>query len=264
MKPKDFVANTLSGSAHYVSDLLSQRKQFIFMHIPKTAGTSLTRAIERAGLQRRIIRAGHWKRPTDLHPMGRNWCTFAVIRNPLAWYVSLYKSRFQIAYDDPNKTYHRMERNTWEDFFEDVILGSNGVDGFFRWQQQKPGVSMELAKYYDRDVGKLSIRYLFHCFPAWREILERDDAIQYALDNYHDLNGMDHTLRTEHLQDDFDKMLEAENEPLKLDLSVRANVTDSNPNVPKEKQKHFSEYYTGDMEKAVRERDRLIFETFGY
>lgn len=264
MKPRELARRVLTGPAWYLSDLLSQRKQFMFLHIPKTAGTSLIHAIRRAGLQRRIIRAGHWARVTDLHPRGRNWRSFTVIRNPLAWYVSLYKSRFQNAPDHPDKDYHRMPDNSWEDFFRDFVLFENGIQGFARWRQGKQREIEELAGHQAGGVGALTIRYLYHCVPDWRDVLARDDAIQYALDNHDRLNRVDHLLRTEHLQADFDRMIKAENESLALDLSIRAKVSDENPNISADKRKHFSAYYTPEMEAEVRQRDRLLFMLFDY
>lgn len=118
--------------------LVSHRHRFIFIHIYKTAGTSLRRALEpfaEGRLRRRVAgvtrRAGlPFPREAPRHLTARQirerlgpelfdrYFKFAFVRNPWAWQVSLY--HYVLGQRD-----HRQG---------DFIRGLGGFDPYIRWR----------------------------------------------------------------------------------------------------------------------------------
>lgn len=98
--------------------LISRSRRFVFVHIPKSAGTSIAAVLEKycrpSLLRRALNRAGLWKIPGHplhssalkirelLRPDFFDACfKFAFVRNPWDWHVSLYHYALQTS--DPQQ-----------------------------------------------------------------------------------------------------------------------------------------------------------------
>lgn len=122
--------------------LISRKKQFIFIHIYKTAGTSITKAlmpfsasIWRRGAVKVLKKMNipvpyldpqpfppHIKATEIINEIGteefKSFFSFAIVRNPWDWQVSLY---------------NYMLRNT-NHFQHELIKELNGFDEYIRWR----------------------------------------------------------------------------------------------------------------------------------
>lgn len=121
--------------------LISKRHRFIFVHIYKNAGTSITAALKpfvlrewQWWLNRQLKKRGvpSWFDPQPLHPhasasemikaLGRtrfdSHFSFAFVRNPWDWQVSLYKFILK------DTTHHQ----------HDLVKSFDGFDSYLRWR----------------------------------------------------------------------------------------------------------------------------------
>jgi hypothetical protein len=119
--------------------LLSNRERFLFVHVPKTAGTALTRALEpfadsrpREGLRKFLSRlpapeselkaafrmhvTARWARVKLPRPVFEDYCKFSVVRNPFDRAVSHY--HWQSQYPD-QRNYSRTQEMSFRDYLRD-------------------------------------------------------------------------------------------------------------------------------------------------
>jgi hypothetical protein len=111
-----------------------ENERFAFIHIPKTGGAWATKAMEAAGIEF----APMWKKPHPklCHIDLRGKFTFAFVREPLAWYCSVWRYHRQYTQDEWEKI------NRWIDlplceFLEGMIENHPGYMG--RYLEQYVG-----------------------------------------------------------------------------------------------------------------------------
>jgi len=220
------------GGLHRIGDsvLISNRHKFIFIHVPKTAGLSIGRALEpysdnqpRQGFRRLMSHLPLPERETDvafrLHVTARwarmklppevfeSYCKFAVVRNPYDRAVSLYHFLSQ---RPENRNYERVSRLSFKGFLDELASR--------RRLLRDP---TQLAFVSDGEGGSLANR----------------------------------TLRFESLAVDFHDLCRALGLPSNVGLPTR-NVSDHKP---------YREYYADDYNRrAVAEIFAADFKAFGY
>lgn len=120
--------------------LFSERYQFLFVHIPKTAGTAIRRALEpystlnsRSGLAKQLSRlpvrqsaeavsfrlhvTARWARRKLPREQFEAWCKFAVVRNPFDRAVSHYHWQSQ---DRGQRYFARTQGMSFKHFLDDM------------------------------------------------------------------------------------------------------------------------------------------------
>jgi hypothetical protein len=209
--------------------LISNRHKFIFVHVPKTAGTSLARALEpyadnhpREGLRRilshlpvpespdtvafRMHVTARWARlklPAEVYATYRK---FAVVRNPYDRAVSLY---------------HYLSQRTDHHLYERVSRMS--FKGYLDYLAKRRRTKDPTQLFYVADAQGQPI--------------------------------VDDILRFENLSDDFANLCGALGMPGKVDLPLR-NTSDHSP---------YWDYYADDYTKeVVRDLFAADFNAFGY
>ncbi|ERN41750.1 sulfotransferase family protein [Rubidibacter lacunae KORDI 51-2] len=236
-------------------------EKFVYLHIPKTAGTAIKKHVERAGYRNYFALKGHKYTVWRLPAREQQFFTFASIRNPLTWYVSLYNFKVKSQSADPAVDYPRMTDNSFADFFRDLVLCENGVDGVMRWNKPYRPHVREMVESLNSlarpSVGFLTHNFLYYCYSNWRDCLASADPSAEAIARYREGPEIDYMLRLEHLQSDFNAMVAklAPTAGISVDLQGRINQT---------ARRDYLDYYTDDMMASVRQRDRAIFELFGY
>ena len=238
-----------------IHHLLPKQELFFYIHIPKTAGSNISKRTGEHPYYKRFIAKGHPYTVRDIKTFGRKMKVFASVRNPLAWYVSLYNFKIHTDPSKMEKDYDRMENNSWHDFFDDIILGRNGLSGFERWHKpwnQKSHIQ-EMVSQWNRQIGFFSLNFIYYCFKDWQDILKQADIVDYVLTHYSDLISVDYILRIEQLQTDFNKMVVGYD--INIQFKKDVNVCKHPP---------YREYYTKEMEEIVRKKDRIIFDLFHY
>jgi hypothetical protein len=210
--------------------LISNRHKFIFVHVPKTAGLSMARALEpyadsppREGVRRlmshlplpeserevafRLHVSARWARLKLPSAVFDGYCKFAVVRNPYDRAVSLYHFLSQ---RPDNRNYERVSRLSFKGFLDELAS-----------RQKRFRNPTQLGQLADRN-GQLLI---------------------------------DHTLRFESLNDDFADLCRTLNLGPNVGLPTR-NASAHQP---------YWEYYGDDYNRlAVADIFAADFKAFGY
>lgn len=205
--------------------------RYVYLHIPKTAGSAMKSAISRSPDANRFVAKPHKISFADLSPAERALETFVTIRDPLSWYLSLYN--FKI-HSESDKGYATMPRNSLEDFVDDVVYGRNGVDGYMRWnepvahkQHVRRMVEALVGAGARERIGFFTVNFLFYAASDWQALVKDPDPNARLLANADERVGVRHVLRQERLPEDFAAMTSGA--PVELDLGRRVNAMAGNP-----------------------------------
>lgn len=220
------LADTLRNFGALVDD-----RRFVFLHVPKTAGSAVKAAIEKSAFAGSFECLPHRASYASLSRAQRSRQTFLTVRMPVDWYLSLYNFKMR---SDGGKGYAEMERNSLQDFLVDMVFVENGVEGILRWNrpiEHKRHV-VEMAEAYVESgastrVGFLTVNLLFYGSRDWRRHLG-DDSLNAALaDGRSGVLDVGHVLRQEFLQADMDGMLAQSG--MTISTSERINAMTGNP-----------------------------------
>ena len=210
---------------------VSHKLGMIFIHIPKTAGTSITEALGQLdpGLEP-VSGGGHqpvWFAKSALPAVFGTYLKFAVIRNPWARAVSLFSYRKEILRSSRHAwPRHWPDRHLVETMsFRDVVLESRG---------QNPTV-METCP--PRTVDEI----------AWLE------PSCFAWINLDRRIAVDRVLRLETLERDFAALCEG--------LGVSSAAL---PHANRSEHDHYRTYYDDETREIVARRYAADIEAFGY
>jgi chondroitin 4-sulfotransferase 11 len=227
--------------------LISTEKKFLFIHIQKTAGSSLARLLKSQAPDTRPFLGQHdhalWAKK-HLASQWNEYYKFAFVRNPWDRLVSWYEMIRQ-----DGKLLPWYKRLPYE------MIRQNGK--LFPWCQRflqrkhyKP-----LWQYILRNASDFD-EFLFNCTDIIEDVDGKRSCIYNQLDYLTDDNGdiiVDFVGKYENLQHDVStvfKALRLESLPL--------------PHVNKSQHKHYSEYYTEETKNLTAERYSRDIQFFGY
>lgn len=207
------------------------KKKFVYLHIPKTAGSAVKEAIEKSPEKSNFIAKAHAVGYSKLSLYEKCQNTIITIREPVSWYLSMYN--FKI-HSESDKGYSEMENNSLNDFISDVALAENGVEGILRWNKPlayKQHVVEMVESYFSSganlQVGFLTVNLLFYGKNKWYEALAKSDIRRYFIENKDSILDVKYVLRQEFLQEDFERMIG--DEALAGNLNKRVNAMPDNP-----------------------------------
>jgi hypothetical protein len=177
--------------------------KYYYIGFPKTG----TQSIEKS-LNNKVITNSH-KIPYDIVFPNNNFFSFISIREPIKYYISMYK--YKVSSKDKVKNYGIMDNNTFNDFIQDYVLCNN----IEKWE--KPWMNnyrQKLIKQYvqgkNLNIGYFTILYIFYCYKNPENILKQNDIIEYIKNNKPDIN---HIVRLEYLQEDYQNLIKEYNYP---------------------------------------------------
>jgi hypothetical protein len=205
--------------------MISHPYRFIFIHIPKTGGTSIEKYFGEFDID------SNYKHRTHNYFLGNlpdysNYHKFTIVRNPFDLLVSQFKWNCSI--------------RAWSNFFN--------KDTSFEDYLNK------IISFNYNDVKHLRSK---HKKTMWinKSFFHNNIDIQkkQQLDILKPVDKLDTILRFENIQDDFTNLCECLNIPIK-----------KLPHLNKTNRKHYSEYYTDKTRKIVNERFKDDIEYFGY
>jgi len=229
--------------------------RFVYLHIPKTAGSAVKASIVGSRAKRRFISKPHPIAFEDLSPRERGMETFVTIRQPVPWYLSMYNFKM---HSDGGKGYDTLAESRLENFLDDVVFARNGLDGVMKWNrpvEHKQHIVRMLKPYFESGaherIGFLTLNFLFYTSRRWREALVATDPVAAVTQNRDSLIEIRHVLRQEALSDDFARMVGAVDPGLNLDQ--RVNAMSTNP---------YLSALDADVITRIEHRDRFILSEF--
>ncbi len=233
--------------------LISHDYKFIFIHIGKTGGTSIERALcEFLDVDFETTKKsqdGEWWKHIWARDMREcvgeklwdGYFTFAIVRNPYDMILSLYSMYTQYPeYINPNlhpDLYHPWNQySDFENFIRCMGRQSHQPDKLWRHQLNKLGAKTQMNVW--NSLENLQTSYLTE---SWKGQDGRGSIL------------VDYVGRFENIDEDFHYVCDHLGLP-RLDL----------PMTGKTKHKSFCEIYNDDTEEIVREHFKMDIERFGY
>jgi len=212
-------------------------KDFIYTHIPKTAGTFISECLINNKVGERILTTH-----SPAFDAPRTKRMLASIRNPFEYYVSLYHFLREYRTRHPDvklRRYNyirafRVNQSTFKQWMLNIMNPEDKV-GKVRFNfghHQVPVVKYMV----DNDVGIYTIRYMYMT-------TEENDKLEGG-------SIIDSFIRVENLNEDLEK------ECGKMDIPTK-KVNTSN-------HKHYSEYYDQELIDLVKHKSRVIIDRFNY
>jgi hypothetical protein len=217
--------------------------QFIHIHVPKTGGQFIRGLIhEQKSRWKLFLEASHNTLERSIELLNDNGYkkvpSFAFVRNPWEWYVSMFFFRQKLIENGTEKQYIMLERT------------GNDVNGFRKY--------MDLLKRMVCDGEN-------HVVDQKGGIIWGRTYTHLTLSDWHDTlvcSGVDHIGRMETFASDLGVILNKV-APLVFNKGVviqRANG--SKPNASKHE--HYRKYYTDELIEVVSLMDKKYIEEFGY
>jgi len=219
--------------------------KFIFVHLPKTGGTFLTKFLskhipESKELKNDVHRPLYYFKKIEK-------ITFGFIRNPFDWYISLFSANTHGAGPTrPNRAQWFSHKNVRTDpnIFIDYLLNKETVN--------VPLIDFNIM--HKLDIGILTYRFLYSFF----------DHNIFNLKNI-PKNFMDFNLCQNILK--FEKGIAEET--IKLFKNKKIFIDENNQKILKNSKKvntsphqHYSVYYNQRTYNLIKKKDRIIFNLF--
>lgn len=239
---------------------LGLTREFIYLHMPKTAGMAIKSAIEKCGDLNRFSCKPHSCSFQSLTLLEKRMHTFTSVRNPVTWYASLYNYKMHHVNDSNEKDYSSMVSNSLVEFIDDVVYGSNGIEGYMKWNKPrkfKQHIEEMLTAYYasgaNEKIGFCTLNFLYYTSASWKDILKEKCIHSTLIDKYHQCVDITSVLKMEQLGLDFAKMVEGRG--VNVNLNEKVNKMDGNPYLPNISQDVLSHIY---------QKDHSLFKLFEY
>ena len=240
--------------------------KYFQVHIPKTAGTAI-RELTKSSSHKDLFCIYKPASSGGGHPTNGSLiynkipdnekgdsCIFCSIRNPIDWYVSLFNHKMH-SNPSPIKNYPVMEGNSWDNFYDDLVLMNHGIENCKKWFKPWVPYYDEIFKYAGRGSGCYSLFFAYYCFNNWDAVLSAKDINLELINRYKDSLAVNFILPIENLQNSFEEMMESNGTSCDIDLSLKVNVCPHKPSL---------EYYSPEQLDGLRKADQSIFKLFDY
>lgn len=237
----------------------NKEKKFIFIHIPKAAGTFMRRFLLTIPGSKRQNQDGdgHYTIEKVGHLVDGKldeYYKFCIVRNPWDWYVSLYlHGRRRKAHE------HRLFKPlNFKNFVHKVAFPKIKGEVVFEFKDDHTSTatlykSMRNSKL---DCGWFTHRYIYSGCPEWLRIFE-NCSLDVFIKQHDSWFIMDDVYKTEQVREDFKTRFLLDNKTkAEIDSAKNANVNT--------RRMPYREYYDEESRAWVAERERFLIERFGY
>jgi len=221
----------------------------IFIHIPKTGGSSIRKYLKSIGWKSPELPMGYnawWHRPYFMTPKSivDNKIAVTLVRNPWDFYVSY------CAYEKTLEPIFSLSR---DDSFEDFLiklLNGKSKDVFHLPQKIQFPIAQFLC---EKEIGLQTFYYIYMT-------IDKDPRKFILSDNELNILNYKTTVRScklEDLEREFSKIFA-------LDLKHQQKFVNSKRQNQSRRSKDYRVYYTPELRQLVAEREKYIIETFNY
>jgi len=239
----------------------------LFIHIPKTGGTTIRNYMSRHLNNKSLsvpkgVRCW-WHRPIKDFPKShKNITSFAVVRNPWDYYVSVFEYNKKFNHWTP----FIGKCNDFNEFVFRLLVDDKDVPSSIDYNAFDSYVYTDHHKYQPRlgdlqrtchhiylprdqtirncKIGLLTFRYILMCFKSNKEIFKNIDKL--AIDKL----SVDKIIKLENLDRELKIIL---NSPVKNIRRENASTRDK-----------YRKYYSDEIKQLVLERDDFIINTYKY
>lgn len=210
----------------------------VFIHLQKCGGTFIKHMMEQ-NMNAVNVRPEH-NGFRDMNPLDKDKLIVGTIRNPYAWYVSLYHS-------------HLPEADV--SFFSDIFRGTNS---FAEWV--KKFLNTNHVVHHDLNFSAMSRLdvgpYTYRMLKCYADELRSNSNLKSE-----DISlGNIEIVKTDDLANNFVSLIE---DKIGIDTKARKKILEADK-IHTSKHGHYSEYYDQEAYDLVSHKDRIIFELFGY
>ena len=210
--------------------MLALKNNCVFVHIPKTGGRFVRQTLNKLHVVDGKYGGMHCgvKTLNEVHYDARK---VATMRNPWAWYVSLYFFNKTLIDKKRFTRDHVIDINNFEEFMTEMLVHRRCRIGMFLSRNKRDSAS----------VGALTRNMKHQCYK------DGEDWIDYYLKLEDIKENFAEAFQLDQLHKD---KLEAQ-----IDMDKKVGATQHKP---------FKEYYTQELIDLVAEKESVIIDKFGY
>ena len=238
--------------------------KFVFIHNPRTGGAFIRNIFKRSFPESQFAELHNFHIPiSQLDKCHNTKLKFGVVRNPWAWYVSLYH------FQQPNGKWLRLcsqgGKLTFKQFLTTFLslefANKNKHRKFYPVGNPYAPKIVPVFEYISSlDIGFFTYRYLYMFFSNYKEIFDKRVNV---FDNHNNLLSlsMDNILKTEELPNNIIKLFEHQ------DIAISTQDKQFWNTQPKRnytQHKSYYDYYDKELIELVNYKDRLVIEQYSY
>jgi len=219
---------------------VNEKLETLYIHIPKTAGRLIN-----FHLKGKKVNDYEHDSINDLPDKYNEYYKFTTIRNPYAWYISLFTYLQKYSNELSRWVDHL---NQFEFFLNNCANPVERVKVHNHiYELEKPTSQLYdfVRKNKTIDCGWFTVHFIYACFSDWKNLL-LNSSVEYIKNNFKKLVSIDEIVKIEEL-DKFERV--------KIDTEKKINCSNH---------EDYHNYYNNEQIKMVRKQDSLIFDLFGY
>ena len=230
--------------------------EFVFIHNPRTGGAFVRNMFKQSFPDSEFAALHHFHLPVaSLKEEHWGKLKFGMVRNPWAWYVSLYH------FQQPHGKWLRLcspnKKPTFKQFLK-TLLSSEFADKHKHKKFHPVGnpyakKTIPVFEYMNNlDIGFFTYRYIYMFVRDYEQVFDGSKGARVSVE---------HILKTEELPDNIIHLftrngISISSEDKKLwKARPKRNYTEHKP---------YQSYYDEELIELVRHKDRLIIEKYGY
>ena len=245
--------------------IINNKHKFIFIHLPKTGGGSLTNFLlssVNGSVSHQLTGDDHSSIGDikNIKTMYNDYYKFMVIRNPWDYYTSLYEyGKRRNCHEWRLFNYDNSDFNTWVKRIVNCET-NNEILSIFKNDNTSTSVLYKFLSKYNMGCGWLTHRYIYSAYIDWPNII-KNKKLEYLLNTPSQIGDLDGVFKLKNINTDIlDKLSKSTN--IGVDI-LKSFSKQPRKNVSVDK-KHYSEYYNEETKNLIYNKEKFIIEEYNY
>lgn len=247
--------------------VIDEKNKFIFIHIPKAAGTSITKFLtNNLESAKKINTRGDTHHSIETFLTDNfitssldNYFKFMTVRNPWDWYVSLYEYNKKQKIHEWKLFNFNNEKLTFKNWLEKIVnleINNETIE-IFNNDKTSTSTLYKSLKFSNFNVGWLTHRYIYSSCLNWEEIFKNMEIKKFS-EEEHKYTIIDDIYKIEELnENDFTNVfLKKYNLDEQFKMSNKENVNREN--------KNYRTYYDAESKEMVENKENFLIKKFNY
>ena len=248
--------------------ILNKKYKFIYIHIPKSAGTFITRFCNKSIEGSKKINYdgdthyGIFKARNRLHNVPLNeYYKFMTVRNPWDWYVSLYE---YVKKGNCHEWRLFSKHNNFKQWLQQIANSRStpATCNMFVNDKTSTATLYKHLHISNLDAGWLTHRYIYSCCIDWKEVF-KSRTIESFQKDHDSIVLIDDVFKTETLAADF---VDSITKHTDIDPAIVNQIKSFKmQNVNKKRKANYRDYYKDvKLVDLVAHKERFLTERFNY